>query len=111
MAIKAKTINRHYTPHGDHLIAGKRVSAEAKFPSAPGQRRRLSEISAGFPPELVAEACAAHMLPSLKFAATSREERAVLLDNHRREEIDARWRSDHRRSANRLKPACPDAPL
>lgn len=76
-----------FTPHGDHLIAGKRVSAEAKFSSAPASGAAF-EYSAGSP-ELVAEACAAAHAAFPEFAATSREERAVLLETIA-DEIDAR---------------------
>lgn len=76
-----------FTPHGDHLIAGKRVSAEAKFSSSPA-RGDAFEYSAGSP-ELIAEACEAAHKAFGAFAATSREERAVLLEAIA-DEIDAR---------------------
>lgn len=76
-----------FTPHGDHWIAGQRVSAEAKFTSAPASGTAF-DYSAGSP-ELVAEACAAAHAAFAGFAATSREERAVLLETIA-DEIDAR---------------------
>jgi len=76
-----------FTPHGDHLIAGKRVSAEAKFSSSPASGDAF-EYSAGSP-ELIAEACEAAHKAFRAFAATSREERAVLLEAIA-DEIDAR---------------------
>lgn len=76
-----------FTPHGDHLIAGKCVSASAKFSSAPASGNAF-EFSAGSP-SLVAEACAAAHAAFPGFAASSREERAVLLETIA-DEIDAR---------------------
>ncbi|OIQ33732.1 MAG: aldehyde dehydrogenase (NADP(+)) [Alphaproteobacteria bacterium MedPE-SWcel] len=76
-----------FTPHGDHLIAGKRVPAEATFSSAPAHGSAFA-FSAGSP-ELVAQACAAAQTAFAGFAASSREERAVLLDTIA-DEIDAR---------------------
>ncbi|MEM5542744.1 aldehyde dehydrogenase (NADP(+)) [Sulfitobacter sp. AS92] len=76
-----------FTPHGDHLIAGERVSAEAKFTSSPASGDAF-EYSAGSP-ELIAEACDAAHKAFRAFAATSREERAVLLETIA-DEIDAR---------------------
>ncbi|AHD02158.1 aldehyde dehydrogenase (NADP(+)) [Leisingera methylohalidivorans] len=76
-----------FTPHGDHLIAGERVSAEGKLSSAPASGNAF-EFSAGSP-ELVAEACAAAHAAFSGFAATTREERAVLLETIA-DEIDAR---------------------
>lgn len=76
-----------FTPHGDHLIAGKRVSAEAKFTSSPASGDAF-EYSAGSP-ELIAEACDAAHKAFRAFSATSREERAVLLETIA-DEIDAR---------------------
>ena len=76
-----------FTPHGDHLIAGQRVSAEPTFTSAPATGPGF-DFSTGSP-ELVAEACAAAHAAFPGFAATSREERATLLDTIA-DEIDAR---------------------
>ena len=76
-----------FTPHGDHLIAGERVSAETKFSFAPASGTAFA-FSAGSP-ELVAKACAAAHTSFPGFAATSREERAVLLETIA-DEIDAR---------------------
>lgn len=76
-----------FTPHGDHWIAGERVGAEAKFSSAPASGKGFS-FSVGSP-SLVADACAAAHAAFPGFAATSREERAVLLETIA-EEIDAR---------------------
>ncbi|MFW2590054.1 aldehyde dehydrogenase (NADP(+)) [Sagittula sp. SSi028] len=76
-----------YKPHGDHLIAGKRVGAEEKFSSTPATGPAHS-FSAGSP-ALIAEACASAQAASTGFAATSREERALLLEAIA-DEIDAR---------------------
>ncbi|SNR44087.1 aldehyde dehydrogenase (NADP(+)) [Puniceibacterium sediminis] len=75
------------TLHGNHLIAGKRVSSEARFLSAPATGSAF-EFSAGSP-KLVAEACAAAEAAFAGFAATSREQRAKLLETIA-DEIDAR---------------------
>ncbi|WP_050528431.1 aldehyde dehydrogenase (NADP(+)) [Pseudorhodobacter aquimaris] len=76
-----------FIPHGDHLIAGKRIGTGDKFSSSPS-------IGSGFDfsvgsPDLVAEACAAAAAAFPGFAASSREERAVLLETIA-DEIDAR---------------------
>lgn len=76
-----------FTPHGHHLIAGKQVGSEAQFASAPATGTAF-EFSAGSP-ELVAQACAAADAAFPAFAATSREERAKLLETIA-DEIDAR---------------------
>jgi len=76
-----------YTPHGDHLIAGKRVSAEAKFASAPASGTAF-EFSAGSP-DLIAEACGTAQAAFAEFSASTREQRAILLDTIA-DEIDAR---------------------
>ncbi|WP_458792608.1 aldehyde dehydrogenase (NADP(+)) [Yoonia sp. MH D7] len=76
-----------YTPHGAHLIAGKRVSADAKFTSSPASGTAF-EFSAGSP-DLVSQACAAAHAAFPRFAASSREERAVLLETIA-DELDAR---------------------
>ena len=76
-----------FTPHGDHFIAGTRVGSEARFSSAPATGSAF-EFSAGSP-ELVARACAAADAAFAGFAATSRDQRAVLLETIA-EELDAR---------------------
>ncbi|ATI40621.1 aldehyde dehydrogenase (NADP(+)) [Pacificitalea manganoxidans] len=76
-----------FTPHGHHLIGGKQVSGEERFRSAPATGDAF-EFSAGSP-DLVAQACAAADAAFAGFAATSREERARLLDTIA-DEIDAR---------------------
>lgn len=76
-----------FIPHGDHLIAGKRVSSEARFSSAPATGEAF-DYSAGSP-DLVAQACAAAHAAFPGFAATSREDRAKLLETIA-DEIDAR---------------------
>ncbi|MEO9779886.1 MAG: aldehyde dehydrogenase (NADP(+)) [Sedimentitalea sp.] len=76
-----------FSPHGDHLIAGKRVSSETWFSSAPATGEAF-DYSAGSP-DLVAQACAAAHAASPGFAATSREDRAKLLETIA-DEIDAR---------------------
>ncbi|MBY6161812.1 aldehyde dehydrogenase (NADP(+)) [Mameliella alba] len=76
-----------FMPHGDHLIAGKRVGTDTKFASAPSSGHGF-DFSVGTP-ALVAEACAAAQAAFPGFAATSREERAVLLEAIA-DEIDAR---------------------
>ncbi|SDU45480.1 aldehyde dehydrogenase (NADP(+)) [Stappia sp. ES.058] len=67
-----------YTPHGNHLIAGERIPADEQFTSAPASGP-VYQFSAGSP-ELVAQACTAAQAAFAGFAATSREQRAVLLD-------------------------------
>lgn len=76
-----------FTPHGNHLIAGKQVGSPERFSSAPATGNPF-EFSAGSP-ELVAQACAAAQAAFAGFAATSREQRASLLDAIA-EELDAR---------------------
>ncbi|MEV8467492.1 aldehyde dehydrogenase (NADP(+)) [Fluviibacterium sp. DFM31] len=76
-----------FTPHGDHLIAGQRIGSETRFSSAPATGRAF-EFSAGSP-ELVAQACAAAHAAFPGLAATTREQRATLLDTIA-DEIDAR---------------------
>lgn len=76
-----------FIPHGDHLIAGKRVSSETRFSSAPATGEAF-DYSAGSP-DLVAQACAAAHAAFPGFAATSREDRAKLLETIAAE-IDAR---------------------
>ncbi|MFN3526492.1 MAG: aldehyde dehydrogenase (NADP(+)) [Paracoccus sp. (in: a-proteobacteria)] len=76
-----------YTPHGAHLIAGEQVQTEARFASAPAHGA-AHEFSVGSP-VLVARACAAAEAAFDGFAATSREDRARLLDAIA-DEIEAR---------------------
>ncbi|MEP3328910.1 aldehyde dehydrogenase (NADP(+)) [Sedimentitalea sp.] len=76
-----------FIPHGDHLVAGKRVSSETRFSSAPATGEAF-DYSAGSP-DLVAQACAAAHAAFPSFAATSREDRAKLLETIA-DEIDAR---------------------
>ncbi|MGZ3218167.1 aldehyde dehydrogenase (NADP(+)) [Paracoccus sp. T5] len=76
-----------HIPHGDHLIAGEKIRTEGRFSSAPATGQ-AHEYSVGTP-ELVAQACAAADAAFEGFAASSREERAALLEAIA-EEIDAR---------------------
>ncbi|MCG6113257.1 MAG: aldehyde dehydrogenase (NADP(+)) [Paracoccus sp.] len=76
-----------HTPHGDHWIAGKRTGSETRFSSAPAHGQ-AHEFSAGTP-ELVDQACAAAHAAFPSFAATTREERAMLLETIA-DEIEAR---------------------
>ncbi|QPM92400.1 aldehyde dehydrogenase (NADP(+)) [Pseudooceanicola algae] len=73
--------------HGDHLIAGKRISTETKFSSSPATGP-AAEFSVGTV-ELVEQACAAAAAAAEGFAATSREDRARLLEAIA-DQIDAR---------------------
>lgn len=76
-----------FIPHGNHLIAGKRIGADAKFSSAPASGEAFDYAIGS--PDLVAEACAAADAAFTNFAATSREDRAKLLETIA-DEIDAR---------------------
>lgn len=76
-----------FTPHGKHLIAGKRVGTNVQFTSAPASGDAF-EYATGTP-ELVADACAAAAAAFPDFAATPRDARAVLLDAIA-DEIDTR---------------------
>lgn len=76
-----------FTPHGKHLIAGERVGSDQTFSSEPAIGDAF-EFAVGTP-ELVARACAAADAAFAGFAATSREQRAELL-NAIADEIDAR---------------------
>ncbi|WP_410218041.1 aldehyde dehydrogenase (NADP(+)) [Paracoccus sp. (in: a-proteobacteria)] len=67
-----------YIPHGDHLIAGEKIRTEGRFSSAPAEGT-AHEFSAGTP-EMVAQACAAAHAAFEEFSATTREERAALLE-------------------------------
>ena len=67
-----------YIPHGDHLIAGEKIRTEGRFSSAPAEGT-AHEFSAGTP-EMVARACAAAHAAFEEFSATTREERAKLLE-------------------------------
>ena len=66
-----------FQPHGDHLIAGRRIGSDTRFSSAPATGQTF-EFSAGSP-ELVDQACAAAAAAFPGFAATSREQRAARL--------------------------------
>ena len=76
-----------YIPHGDHLIAGEKIRTEGRFSSAPAEGT-AHEFSAGTP-EMVAQACAAAHAAFEEFSATTREERAALLEAIA-DEIEAR---------------------
>lgn len=76
-----------FTPHGNHLIAGKQIGSAARFSSTPATGEAF-EFSVGSP-DLVAQACAAAHAAFAGFAATTRAQRADLLDAIA-EEIDAR---------------------
>ena len=76
-----------YIPHGDHLIAGEKIRTEGRFSSAPAEGP-AHEFSAGTP-EMVAQACAAAHAAFEEFSATTREERAALLEAIA-DEIEAR---------------------
>ena len=76
-----------FTPRGNHLIAGKQVGSATRFSSAPATGTAF-DFSVGSP-ELVAQACAAAQAAFAGFAATTRAQRADLLDAIA-EEIDAR---------------------
>ncbi|SCY69371.1 aldehyde dehydrogenase (NADP(+)) [Paracoccus tibetensis] len=76
-----------HIPHGDHWIAGTKTRSEGRFSSAPATGT-AHEFSAGTP-ELVDQACAAAHAAFPAFAATTREERARLLDTIA-DEIEAR---------------------
>lgn len=76
-----------FTPHGDHLIAGRHVSGDAKFTSEPASGPAHS-FSVGTP-DLVDEACAAAQLAFAPYSATTRAQRAAFL-NCIADEIDAR---------------------
>lgn len=76
-----------FTPHGKHLIAGKRIGTDATFSSEPASGNAF-EYSVGSP-TLVAQACEAAAAAFPGFADVPREERAKLLETIA-EEIDAR---------------------
>ena len=76
-----------YTPHGNHLIAGEQIGSDARFESSPATGSAF-EFSIGSP-ELVAQACAAASAAFAGLAATTREQRATLLETIA-DEIDAR---------------------
>ncbi|WP_435311394.1 aldehyde dehydrogenase (NADP(+)) [Primorskyibacter sedentarius] len=76
-----------FIPHGEHFIAGRRMAAEERFYSAPATGAS-HEFSAGSP-ELVAEACLAAHAAFPGFAATTRAQRAALLEAIA-DEMDAR---------------------
>ncbi|WP_264210669.1 aldehyde dehydrogenase (NADP(+)) [Leisingera thetidis] len=76
-----------FAPHGNHLIAGRRIDAPQRFTSAPASGP-AHDYAAGTP-AVVAEACAAAEAAFAGFAASSRQQRAALL-NTIAGEIDAR---------------------
>jgi 2,5-dioxopentanoate dehydrogenase len=76
-----------HIPHGDHLIAGEKIRSETRFSSAPAEGQ-AHEFSAGTP-DLVAQACAAAHAAFEEFSATTRDERAALLEAIA-DEIEAR---------------------
>ncbi|QUS37228.1 aldehyde dehydrogenase (NADP(+)) [Falsirhodobacter algicola] len=76
-----------YEFHGAHLIAGQRRSTEATFRSSPAEGPG-ADFSVGTP-ALVDEACAAAKAAAQGFAATTREQRAALLEAIA-DQIDAR---------------------
>lgn len=76
-----------FTPHGKHLISGERVGSDQTFSSEPAVGDAF-DFAVGTP-ELVARACTAADAAFAGFAATSREQRAELL-NAIADEIDAR---------------------
>ncbi|TGN67477.1 aldehyde dehydrogenase (NADP(+)) [Paracoccus liaowanqingii] len=76
-----------HIPHGDHLIAGEKIRSETRFSSAPAEGQ-AHEFSAGTP-DLVAQACAAAHAAFDEFSATTRDERAALLEAIA-DEIEAR---------------------
>ena len=67
-----------FVPHGHHLIAGQRTGSDTRFASAPATGEPF-DYAAGSP-ELVGRACAAADAAFPGFAATSREQRAQLLE-------------------------------
>ncbi len=67
-----------FTPHGSHLIAGRRVATAARWQSAPAQGP-VHDFSTGTP-ALVAEACSAAEAAFASYGSSSREERAALLE-------------------------------
>jgi 2,5-dioxopentanoate dehydrogenase len=76
-----------HVPHGAHWIAGAQVQGAARFASDPasGPAHQFSDGTA----DDVARACAAAHAAAPAFAATSREDRARLLDTIA-QELDAR---------------------
>ena len=76
-----------HLPHGDHWIAGRRVPTEARFSSVPATGP-AHDFSVGTP-ALVAQACAAADAAFAGFAATTRDQRAALLEAIA-DEIEAR---------------------
>lgn len=76
-----------YIPHGQHLIAGKRVATEKKFFSEPthGEAHEFFEGTV----ELINEACAAGEEAFWSYGYTTREKRAEFLDAIA-DEIEAR---------------------
>lgn len=76
-----------HIPHGDHWIAGSRIRSETRFSSTPASGE-AHDFSVGTP-ALVARACEAAHAAFPAFAATTREDRATLLDTIA-DEIEAR---------------------
>ncbi|MDO5530291.1 MAG: aldehyde dehydrogenase (NADP(+)) [Paracoccus sp. (in: a-proteobacteria)] len=76
-----------FTPHGKHLIAGEWVAGEAKFRSEPAHGA-AHEFAVGTV-EMVDRACAAAEDAFTAYSATTREERAALLEAIA-DEIEAR---------------------
>ncbi len=76
-----------FTPHGTHLIAGKRVAAEATFESDPAHGP-AHVFSAGSP-ELIDRACKAAEEAFRTYSQTTREARAAFLETIA-DEIEAR---------------------
>ncbi|WP_376877856.1 aldehyde dehydrogenase (NADP(+)) [Albirhodobacter sp. R86504] len=76
-----------HTPHGAHLIAGERIKTDATFTSSPATGAAF-DYSVGTP-ALVDQACAAADAVFPAFAATTREQRALLLETIA-DQIDAR---------------------
>ncbi|CAM3296159.1 aldehyde dehydrogenase (NADP(+)) [Paracoccus nototheniae] len=67
-----------HIPHGAHLIAGQQIATTARFTSDPAHGD-AHQFSIGNP-DLVAKACAAAEAAFDDFAATTREDRARLLE-------------------------------
>jgi NADP-dependent aldehyde dehydrogenase len=76
-----------HTPHGAHLIAGERIKTDTTFTSSPATGAAF-DYSVGTP-ALVDQACAAADAVFPAFAATTREQRALLLETIA-DQIDAR---------------------
>ncbi|HHW32637.1 MAG TPA: aldehyde dehydrogenase (NADP(+)) [Paracoccus solventivorans] len=79
--------NPHFTPHGNHLIAGEWIGTEPRFRSDPAHGP-AHEFSSGTP-DLVDRACQAAEAAFWDYGYSSREDRARFLDAIA-EEIEAR---------------------